>query len=318
MARPRVYIHAIAALGPHGDLMPAERRPLAADPPPLVLKELVKSVVGVPLRQASHFVELATIGSQLCLKRLPQPAPENTAVYLGSGFAEMRKNEEVFRQVMPPGPGMASPFDFINTANNMAAFYTARLANLNARNLTITQEEFSFEWALHLAMNDLRAGEYHQALAGGVDENIYPRDQHLRRIALRDDQFIGEGSGWLFLGLHAAGARGELLGVQHDNTGAGLVAFCAGTVANLRQAHEPLWLLPGFRLESHERTALQSALPGALLHDYVVNSGAWPTAAAFGIGSALEDDRVTPGLIVHVNHNEHGHCMVVVLRKFPQ
>ena len=79
MVKP-VYIHAAAALGPHGDTSRAERRTLHADPPPLELKELVKTVVGVSLRQASHLVELAPIRSQLSLKPPPVPAPENSAV----------------------------------------------------------------------------------------------------------------------------------------------------------------------------------------------------------------------------------------------
>jgi Beta-ketoacyl synthase, N-terminal domain len=187
----RVYVHAAAALGPQRDTQFAERTPLGADPAPVEFKELVKTVVGVPLRQASHLVELAAIGSQLCLKRLPYPAPENSAVYVGTGLAEVRKTNTLFYQVMPPGPGMASPFDFINAANNMVAFYAAKLGNFRARNLTVTQEEFSFEWALKLALADLHAGSFRQALVGGVDENSQPRASHLRRIRLRDDQWMG-------------------------------------------------------------------------------------------------------------------------------
>ena len=212
MAKP-VYIHAAAALGPHGDTVRAERRELRHDPVPLDLKDLVKKIVGAPLRQASHLVELAATTSQLCLKRLSGPAPENTAVYLGTGLADTRKNDAVFRQVMPPVSGMASPFDFINAANNMAAFYVAKLGNFLARNLTVTQEEFSFEWALRLAFEDLRADRTRQALVGGVDENSQLRSNHRRWIALRDDEIMGEGAGFLYLSTEAAGARAELLGV---------------------------------------------------------------------------------------------------------
>jgi hypothetical protein len=316
MAEPRVFIHAVAALGPHGDTTPDERRPLAGDPPPLALKELVKKIVGVPLRQASHFAELATIGSQLCLKRLPQPAPENTAVYLGSGFAEMRKNEEVFQQVMPPGPGMASPFDFINTANNMAAFYTARLANFNARNLTVTQEEFSFEWALALALSDLRAGDYPQALVGGVDENFHPRSAHLRRISLRDDQYMGEGSGWLFLGTRAEGARAELLAVSCQPNRNDPVTVINETVTLWQQDGEPVLLLPGFRVEAREIDALCAAQPATVLDHYITRCGAYPTAAAFGLATAIEENRFPAGLVVHANRDALGQVMLTVLRKF--
>ena len=121
-AHPPVYIHAAAALGPRGDYAAPQRTPLRTDPAPLELKELTRSVVGQPLRQASHFVELAVIGAQLCLQRLRLPSPAITAVYLGTGLAEVNKTTALFNQVLPPGLGLASPFDFINASNNMAAF----------------------------------------------------------------------------------------------------------------------------------------------------------------------------------------------------
>jgi hypothetical protein len=309
----RVYIHAAAALGPHGDTASAERRMLHGDPPPLELKELVKKVVGVSLRQASHLVELAAIGSQLCLKHLPYPAPENSAVYLGTGLAEVRKNEAVFRQVMPPGPGLASPFDFINAANNMAAFYVAKLGNFRARNLTITQEDFSFEWALHLAAADLRTGEYRQALVGGVDETSLSRVGHMRRIALRDDQPMGEGSGWLYLSVAAEQARGELIETKHLVRGIEPAEALQSALQNWRRPGEPLTLLPGLRTDPVEIQRLAQALPDLRVQDYLGLCGGFHSAAAFGL-AALFDPPVTPGLFVHLNHDSNGHTMYCAVR----
>ncbi len=317
MAEPRIYIHATAALGPHGDTTTAERRSLQGDPPLFEFKDLVKQVVGVPLRQASHFVELAAIGSQLCLRRLAAPAPENTAVYLGSGFAETRKNELVFQQVMPPGPGMASPFDFINTAGNMAAFYTAKLGNFRARNLTITQEEFSFEWALHLATSDLRAGETGQALVGGVDETALSRENHLRRIALRPDQPRGEGSGWLYLDIRREGARGEVLETRNLTRKVDLVSLLAETVQSWRRGDEEIVLLPGFRLEQAEIRTLGAAVSGITVKDYLGQCGCFPTASAFGLAAEFDEPHTSPTLVLHVNRNSVGHAMLVALRAFP-
>lgn len=316
MAKTSVFIHAAAALGPHGDTCAAERRLLHGDPPPLELKELVKTVVGVSLRQASHLVELAAIGSQLCLKRLSHPAPEDTAVYLGTGLAEVRKNEAVFSQVMPPGPGLASPFDFINAANNMAAFYTAKLGNFRARNLTITQEEFSFEWALHLAAADLRTGAYRQALVGGVDENSRPRANHQRRLALREDQPMGEGGGWLYLDKRREGARGEILATLNVTRGADLASLLVETVRSWRQADEDVVLLPGFRLDDAEIATPLAALPGLRAENYLARCGAFHTAAAFGMAELFDAPRNAPTLIVHSNRNVVGDAMLAVLRVF--
>ena len=314
MLKP-VYIHAAAALGPHGDITRPERRALHGDPPPLELKERVKEIVGVPLRQASHLVELAAIGSQLCLKRLPYPAPENTAVYLGTGLAEMRKNEAVFRQTMPPGPGLASPFDFINAANNMAAFYTARLGNFRARNLTVSQEEFSFEWAMHLAAADVRSGEYRQVLVGGVDENFHPRIDHLLRISLRDDQPMGEGSGWLLLSADKAQACGELVEVKRVARNLDTAQVLHAAWRLWQQPGETLTLLPGLRIEPAEVQHLRQALPDLRVQDYLSLCGGFHTAAAFGL-AALFDAPVTPGLFVHLNRDSSGHATLCAVRVF--
>lgn len=317
MAEPApVYIHAAAALGPHGDTTAAQRRVLNTDPPPLDLRELVKAVVGVPLRQASHLVELAAITSQLCLKRLPAPAPENTAVYLGTGLAEVRKTTSLFTQVLPPGPGMASPFDFINAANNMAAFYTAKLGNFRARNLTVTQQEFSFEWALKLALADLHSGAARQALVGGVDENSQPRAVHQRRLALREDQIMGEGAGFLYLSNERTGARGEMLDVQMLAPGDNPAAALADRVRAWQRDGEAVLWLPGFGLAAGEIDALTAATS---LHcrNYLPACGCFHTAAAFGMAMQFEQPVSVPQLLVHLNRNAAGQWLAVGLRRYP-
>lgn len=317
MAETRVYVHAAAAVGPCGDTTRAERRVLTADPPPFDYKELVKRVVGVPLRQASHLVELAAIGSQLCLRRLPAPAPENTAVYVGTGLAEVRKTNALFYQVMPPGPGLASPFDFINAANNMAAFYAAKLGNFRARNLTITQEEFSFEWALKLAVEDLKRGRFRQALVGGVDEHAHPRLNHMRRIALRPDQILGEGGGWLYLTGEPDRATGEIVAVEDLPPDRMPAAAVAARLAQWRQDNEPVVLLPGFRLTAEELDALRKSLPAHTVENYLDWCGCFHTAAAFGLGALLDEPRPAAGLYVHFNRRSGGHGMAIALRVRP-
>lgn len=314
MLKP-IYIQAAAALGPHGDVVREERRLLNGDPAPLELKQRVKEIVGVPLRQASHLVELAAVGSQLCLQRLRVTAPEDTAVYVGTGLADVRKNEAVFRQVMPPGPGMASPFDFINAANNMAAFYAAKLGNFRARNLTISQEDFSFEWALQLAAADLHAGDHRQALVGGVDENSLPRANHLRRIALREDQPMGEGSGWLMLSMTAEQACGELLEVKCLPPAVSFISTLHARLLVWRRDHETMTLLPGLRMETAEIENLLQGLPDLKVQNYLAWYGGFHTAAACGM-AALFDAPVQPGLFIHVNRDSSGRHMLCAVRVF--
>ena len=320
--RQPIYIHAASALGPWGDYTALQRKPVHTDPVPLVLKELTRSVVGLALRQASHFVELAVIGAQLCLQRLALPTHALTAVYLGTGLAEVNKTSALFDQVLPPGLGLASPFDFINASNNMAAFYVAKRAQFSARNLTITEEEFSFEWALRLAQQDLRYTNFDQALVGGVDESARPRAEHLRRISLRPDQPIGEGSGWLYLNKHPGGAVGELLCVEQValppkmSLGSWAQSVAACVKQNGGDTQEPLHLLPGFRLSLGDISALRSKLPRAELFNYLEYCGCYHTASAFGI-AMMFDEPVVASRVFHVNRDASGRTMVVGVRRGP-
>ncbi len=316
MTEPDIYIHAAAALGPGGDTTRAERRVLTSDPPLFEYRELVKRVVGVPLRQASHLVELATIGSQLCLKRLAEPAPHDTAVYVGTGLAEVRKTNALFYQVLPPGPGLASPFDFINAANNMAAFYVAKLGNFRARNLTVTQEEFSFETALKLAVEDLKRGRCRQALVGGLDENAQPRANHLRRIALAPEQILGEGGGWLYLSRAAPRAIGEIVAVEDLGTNRAPGGFLAERLGHWRRAREPVVLLPGFRVPNEALDKLLRPIPGLTVERYLNWCGCFHTAAAFGLGALLDEPPPESRLYIHINRRPAGHWMLVAARAY--
>jgi hypothetical protein len=315
-----IYIRAASALGPQGDYQAAQRRALTTDPAPLEMKDLTRAIVGQPLRQASHFVELAVVGAQICLQRLTQPTDTVTPVYLGTGLAEVNKTTALFEQVLPPGEGLASPFDFINAANNMAAFYVARRAQFSARNLTVTEEEFSFEWALKLALGDLRHAGFDQALVGGVDENSRPRADHLRRISLRADQVMGEGSGWLYLTKDPTDALGEVLCVEQLAMSPGMscgdwAQAVAACVAQYSTAQDPLYLLPGFRLTLDDISALLSKMPRATLTDYLSYCGCYHTAAAFGIGMLFDEPAAAAGRYFHVNRDATGRTLVIGVRQ---
>ena len=318
--RHPVYIHAASALGPQGDHTGTQRQPLQADPAPLDLKELTRSMAGQSLRQASRFVELAVIGAQLCLQRLTRQGFALTAVYLGTGLAEVRKTTALFSQVMPPGPGMTSPFDFINAANNMAAFHVAKRAQFSARNLTITAEDFSFEWALHLALEDLRNNAYDQALVGGVDENSQPREDHLRRIALRPDQPMGEGSGWLYLARDPVGAVGELLcvdqlAVRPDSSFGAWAEAVAACVTRNSAEGETVYLLPGFRLSIADISALSGRMRRAQWIHYLPYCGCYHTASAYGIGMLFDQPATIAARYFHVNRDATGRTLVVGVRR---
>lgn len=314
MPKP-IYIHAAAALGPCGDFEAAQRAVLRVDPPQQALKPLVKKIIGHDLRQASHFVELAALASQICIQRLPFALPRDTAVYLGTGLAEVQKTFALFQQTIENPLGLASPFDFVSSANNMAAFYVAKLAQVAARNLTITQEGFSFERALQLAYFDLTHGAVAQALVGGVDENSFPRAEHLRHIPLRADQIMGEGSAWFYLNREALNARGEVIAIAplaRTQPWADLRAL----LARYRAPSEPLRWLPGMGLGATDVAAIATALQdcGAAREDYLSYCGCYYTAAAFGLACMFDRTYTRPALFVHMNRDERGELLCALVR----
>jgi hypothetical protein len=285
----RVFIHAAACVpSPPG-------APLTQDPD-TDLGPLAKQVLGQRLRQASHFSELAAIGARLCLNKV-SATPADMAVYVGTALGEVRRTEALFQQVFPPGPGMVAPFDFINATANMAAFYVARLAGTSARNLTVTQGLRSFEAALQLALEDVRAGAVASALVGGVDENCFPRAAYTLRWPLRDDEIMGEGSAWFYLSAVKQGALAELLSIQR------LDAIDARVAGNDH-------IVCGTQLDAADRRALAQLNTGAQLHHYVEYCGKYPTAAGFGIARQFETPPAR-GRWAHVNRDSDGSLMLV-------
>lgn len=311
MADARIYIHAATALGPGGVHAPGQRVALARDLE-TDLRPLVKQVLGQPLRQGSHFAELAALGAKLCVGQLAASPPADTALYFGTGLGQVRKTETLLDQVLPPGTGMVAPFDFINASPNMGAFYAAAALGLGARNLTVAQDELSFERALDLALSDLRHAATPAALVGGADENFFPRADYLRRLPLRDDEIMGEGCGWLFLDPNPKDAQAELLGVERYRADDSWLDAAASRIAAWGDG--PLWLLPGFRLGDAEVNALRQRLPTLGVRHYLPYCGVYPTAAAFGIAMCLESAGAAPGCYVHLNRNADDEVMLVALR----
>src|SRR3972149_5915557 len=151
-----IYILSAATLGPGQDTASADRRVLAEDAMPLDLQALLKTFTEQDLRRAGHFTELAVVGSQLCISRLKQPLNQGTAVYFSTGLGEVQKTVALFQQVMDEDTGLVSPYSFVNSVSSTAGFYVAKAADLKSRNLTVCQEEFSFETAFKLAKKNLR------------------------------------------------------------------------------------------------------------------------------------------------------------------
>lgn len=220
-----------------------------------------------------------------------------------------------FDQVMPPISGMASPFDFISSSSNIAAFYAAKILGLSTRNLTISQDEFSFEYALKLAMDDLSAGAYNQAFVGGIDERSVVVDYQLRRMQIAENQILGEGCGWLYLKTDADGALASIENMvflhadNPDNS-----SWAKEISDKLKHIEGNIIFLPGFRISDTACQALEQNISQSSCSHYTLYSGCYHTAAAFGIADAVNSCRANTTL-VHINTGPDNQTALILIKR---
>jgi hypothetical protein len=280
---------------------------------------LAKAVLGQPLRQASHFVELAAIGARLCVGAHGGPLPSDTGVYVATGLGEIRKTEALFDQVKPPALGLATPFDFINATPNMAAFHVARLLGLQARNFTVTQGVLSFEWALTLAAFDLMENRNPAVLVGGVDENYFPRRDYLRHWELREGKWASEGSAWWWLSRDPKDAKAELLFVTRLAT-AGFSTDAWGVAVAAELSHQPRSLselnpIAASALAVSEQEKLKEIFAPARVDTLANFTGTYPTACALALTFWLERSSALKDGCVHISRAPGADTMLVGLKR---
>ncbi len=336
MGKP-VYILSASAVGPCADTTAAERRVLKTDPESRDLQDIVRALTMHDFRRIGHFSELSVTGSQKALLRITHPVSPDTGIYFSTGLGEVKKTVSMFEQVLGHEGGLVSPYSFVNSVSSTTSFYVAKAACIESRNITVSQEELSFEIALILAQTDIDDGTVECALVGGADECSYPRSEHMHRIKLEDRQIMGEGSGWLYLGKNSRHAIGELMMVKEipapecfyrgrGDTLSEWLNAVADTIsplitkhvpAGIKQGQKKTYLLPGFRLDKKHTEGLLNRLHHAEIKNYLEHCGCFHTAAAFGIASVFDQHHTEPALYFHVNSNLYGQTMVVAVRAFP-
>jgi len=187
------------------------------------LKELVKDTTGQAVRRVGRFIQLALIGAGRCLQGQTVPAGTlfvdtllaDTAVYLTSGRGDLEITLDVLEQMVEQGLP-PKPLSFINTVSNSACFYLAKQFGLHGRSHFVTRRRAPLESALQLAALDIAEGSVQTALLGSVDICTLPLAQHRQRLAVTENQAIGEGSHWFLLASdnHIGDALGHVVTVD--------------------------------------------------------------------------------------------------------
>lgn len=303
---------AASYLGP--SLLPNEDLPWDEASLPLNCDDLVQKVLGQPMRRAGRFIKMVCSGAMACLKQVPPETSKNkkTGIFLATGLGNGDEILPFITQVFKHDGGFPSPNQFANSVSNAAAFFLARLCEIKGLILTVSDEELSFESALWLAQSYLESGEIDLALVGGCDVYTPTIEEYRERMnALPDnsrDFPIGEGSSWFLLGLDQTKRIGDILAVQlHSKkmTPDEYLQrdFFSAALLNTADAGKRIWL-PGFRVKNPEPP------PGLHLHDYLRQCGIHPTAAAFGLAHAMQNN--PSSLLIHYNCSASGKTATIV------
>ena len=258
---------------------------------------------------------------------MPSSASPAIPLYVASGLGEVQKTMTLFATVTGAVPEPAAPFDFINAANNTAAFYIAKHFTGCSRNFTICDGVFSFESALRLALLECRRAAANYVLVGGIDEAIASRAEYGRRYAGADPHTMAEGSYWFLLSAQAAGAIAEVLLAEifANRPGDDADAWALDIARVLREhapAHSPLQLLSGAGVDTQHTKALMQHFSGSLTSkNNSIKSYSYPTAAARDLSRWLRHTSAGEPAIrcaAHVSRDSLGRTAVTLLRKSPR
>jgi len=145
---------------------------------------------------------------------------EKKSAFSSHRFGNVDEILPFITQVFKHECGFPSPNQFANSVSNAAAFFLARICEINGVVLTISQEELSFESALWLAQSYLAGGQIDLALVGGCDVFTPSVDDYRARMNLSSDNSrnlpVGEGSSWLLLGDNG-GRLGDIIAVRFSD-----------------------------------------------------------------------------------------------------
>ncbi len=269
-------------------------------------------------RRVGRMTRMACIGASACRQRHTQaeiPA-DRLGLFHGTALGNLRETHEVFHQVVGQPEELPSPIRFSCSLSTVSAFFAAQVTGARGPNLLVSQGDFSFEGALLSAVSSGELGEVDFALVGATDGICASRDEHLAVLGYSPETRLGEGSGWLLLGRDAEGALGELAHVELLPKSGSWVSAVEERIRGFRSAEEPLWVMPGLRVDAEQTESLIQRLPGARLKGYLGRTGFYPTAAACGL-AGLFSDAPEPGFYAHVVQNETGRVALTLLRLFP-
>jgi len=257
---------------------------------------------GKGFRRIGNYVKLAQVGAQSCLAAADPLALKgaNIGVFMGTGLGNTEAAVPLGEGILHAERPWCSPMAFAGSVGNAAAFYVARSCSLDGANVTVSQEELSFEAALLEAVLALQDGLVDLALVGGIDVLDPAREaEHLARLdAVGLPGRCAMGSGWLLLG-EVARCPGRSTLIDEVWVGAADVdALVAGAPSDAT-------VLPGWRLAGLTGPTVAAA-----------ETRLMSTAAALRIVEVLDGtEPVSTPAFSHVHRTAQGTAARVTIRR---
>ena len=250
--------------------------------------ELHKEMFGRRFRRIGRYVKLAQVGAARCLGDLPSDQRQGLGVYLGSGLGNTVDIVPLAHGMLHPTHPRASPIAFAGCVGNAAAFFLAQATGALGPNVTVSQEERTFEAALLEAILALRSGVVRHALVGGVDLVQPPDDEQRARLHLTSETgTLTEAAAFVLLG-PSEGAPAVLDEV-----------WFGGADRALDDLPVPATLLPGWRASGLEPA------DGVLLRPRETRLN--PIATGLRMVDVLDGSEPVPHPhVVHVQHSANG------------
>ena len=157
-----------------------------------------KERFGSRFRRVGDYTEATLLAAATILD---PGVPEDVGVFLGTGLANLAAMVPMIAGIHHPTHPRCSPMAFASSVANAPAFHLAQAFELHGHNVTVSQEELSFEAALLEGVLAIQDGTCTWALVGAVDVP-YP-DEAAQRVRIGAEQIPGElasGVGFVLLG----------------------------------------------------------------------------------------------------------------------
>lgn len=233
------------------------------------------AIFGKGFRRIGSYAKLAQVGAHTCLKAADADlmAGSRVGIFLGTGLGNTETAVPMTEGILHAERPWCSPMAFAGSVGNAASYYVARTLDLAGMNVTVSQEELSFETALMEAVLAISAGFIELALIGGVDVYTDRREEHRARLdAVGVLGVPTGGSGWLLLG--RAPAR-----VTLEEVWTGFVDVSTDLFGGVGPGDT---LLPGWRLHdsSNAETRLMSVAAALRLVETIEAAVSGPPTGA--------------------------------------